>query len=185
MATLLWYAIGRLLGEARVTAAINRYGPYILFRIRTYERLVGSYRRNNFVVTLIGQTIPVARVYLALPAGVLALRPTLFLTAAAIGILLYNSSMLVLGFALNETGWSPITLALAVSLALIIAEVTIALALARWRARKLKKEIPFRMVSPDIRRGSPDAVAPDSWCASNTPGIRELSKPSTPHLKTR
>ena len=70
--SLGWYGLGRWLGEQRVEAAVARYGKYIFFKLPTYHRLAASYRGNRFVVTMLGQTVPVARVYLGLPAGVLA-----------------------------------------------------------------------------------------------------------------
>jgi alkaline phosphatase len=68
-----WYGLGRALGSERIEALVARYGKYIFLRLSLYGRLTNAYRSNHFWVTLIGQTLPTARIYLALPAGVLKL----------------------------------------------------------------------------------------------------------------
>ncbi|TXM73025.1 DedA family protein [Methylobacterium sp. WL69] len=124
-ASLVWYGIGRGLGERRVATAVVRFGKYVFFSPRAYAGLAAAYRRNHFWVTLIGQTVPVARIYLALPAGVLGLRPAPFARAAAIGIAVWNAPFLALGYALRETGHTPVDVGFWVSLALVATEVAV------------------------------------------------------------
>lgn len=120
--SLGWYGIGRWLGEFRVEAAVARFGKYIFFRLPTYHRLAASYRGNRFVVTMLGQTVPVARVYLGLPAGVLRLPLVSFAAAAALGILAWNLTFLALGFVLRGSSESPTTVGLWACAVLIAAE---------------------------------------------------------------
>ncbi|WP_306225064.1 DedA family protein [Bosea beijingensis] len=134
-ATAAWYSIGRALGERRVRAVVARYGRYVFFNLETYDYLAGSYRRNSFAVTLIGQTIPVARIFLALPAGVLAIPGATFLIAAAIGIAIYNFAFLVVGFALRDTSSDPVEIGLWVSLGLIVVEGAAVYVMRRYRRR--------------------------------------------------
>ncbi len=140
-ASLCWYGIGRGLGEGRVERAVARYGTYVLFRPPAYAKLADAYRRNRFWVTLVGQTVPVARIYLALPAGVLRLRPASFATAAGAGILVWNTPFLVLGHALRETGSDPLDLGFRVSIALVAAEIGL-IAAAKLLPRR-------RLAAPD------------------------------------
>lgn len=120
-----WFAIGRTLGEQRIERLVARFGKYIFFPLPTYRRLAASYRRNRFRVTAFGQTIPVARVYLGLPAGVLKLPAISFLTAAALGILVWNLPFLLLGFVLKGTSHSLFYVGLRASIALVAAEFLI------------------------------------------------------------
>jgi alkaline phosphatase len=120
-----WFAIGRTLGERRIERLVARFGRYVFFRLPTYRRLATSYRRNRFRVTALGQTIPVARVYLGLPAGVLKLPAISFLAAATLGILIWNLPFLLLGFLLKDTSHSPIYVGLWASIALIAGEFLI------------------------------------------------------------
>lgn len=129
-----WYGIGRVLGEERVEAAVARFGKYAFLSSRAYGRLACAYRRNRFWVTLMGQTVPVARVYLALPAGVLKLRPASFTAATALGILLWNTPFLTLGYALRGSNHDPVNVGFWASIALIGLEMTILLGLRLHRS---------------------------------------------------
>ncbi|NWK94583.1 DedA family protein [Sphingobium lactosutens] len=133
--SLGWYAIGRSLGERRVEAVISRFGHYIFFKLKTYRLLAMSYRRNQFKVTLFGQTVPVARVYLGLPAGVLKLPPYAFMSAAGIGILIWNIPFLALGFSLKGSAQAPSNIGLRASAILIGAEIIIVV-VARYVTRR-------------------------------------------------
>lgn len=151
-ATAAWYAIGRVLGERRVRAVVARYGRYVFFSLETYDHLAGSYRRNSFAVTLVGQTIPVARIFLALPAGVLAIPTATFLIAAACGIALYNFAFLAVGFALRDTSSDPVEVGLWVSLALILVEGAAVYGVRWYRrlsaARRAEAEDPQAAIRP-------------------------------------
>lgn len=120
-----WFAIGRTLGERRIERLVARFGKYVLFPLPTYRRLAASYRRNRFRATAFGQTIPVARVYLGLPAGVLKLPAISFLTAATLGILVWNLPFLLLGFVLKGTSRSLFDVGLRASIVLVAAEFLI------------------------------------------------------------
>src|SRR5690349_13337924 len=60
--SLGWFGIGLWLGEQRVEHAVARFGKYVFFKLPTYLHLAKSYRGNRFIVTMLGQTVPVARV---------------------------------------------------------------------------------------------------------------------------
>lgn len=128
-----WYGLGSLLGARRIEDLVARFGKYVFLRPSLYARLVNAYRSNHFWVTLIGQTLPTARVYLALPAGVLRLEPWAFLAATSIGTLIWNMPFLSLGYALRDSGHDPVGVGFWVAMALVGAEVAILLGLHFWR----------------------------------------------------
>jgi membrane protein DedA with SNARE-associated domain len=111
-----WFAIGRTLGEQRIERIVARFGKYVFFPLPTYLRLAESYRRNRFRVT---------GVYLGLPAGVLKLPALSFLTAATLGILVWNLPFLLLGFLLKGTSHSLFYVGLRASIVLVAAEFLI------------------------------------------------------------
>jgi alkaline phosphatase len=123
--SLIWYGVGRTIGATHIETAVTRFGKYLFLRPRVYQRLVSAYRQNHFRVTLIGQTVPVARIYLALPAGILQLPVIPFATAAALGILMWNTPFLVLGFLLRGTGHDPADVGFWTSIVLVAMEVAI------------------------------------------------------------
>lgn len=136
-ATLGWLGIGRALGEKRVERAVARWGKFVFFKLKSYRSMAAAYRRNRFWVTLLGQTVPVARVYLGLPAGVLRLSPVAFVVPAAIGILCWNVPFLALGFVLKGSALQPGTVGLWASVILIATEIMILLGVrAVRRARR-------------------------------------------------
>ncbi|WP_349656496.1 VTT domain-containing protein [Xanthomonas sp. 10-10] len=125
LATVSWYEIGRALGNDRVRTLVLNYGRFVFLRIATYDRLALSYRRNDFRVTLAGQAIPVARIYLALPAGVIRVRFWTFLLAAALGIAGYNACFLLVGFCLRGTGHDPLVTGMVIAAALVALECVV------------------------------------------------------------
>lgn len=108
---------------------VARYGKYVFLRPSLYGRLTNAYRSNHFWVTLIGQTLPTARVYLALPAGVLRLEPRAFLAATSLGTLIWNMPFLSLGYALRDSDRDPASIGFWVAIVLIATELTILLGL--------------------------------------------------------
>ncbi|MDQ2082936.1 DedA family protein [Xanthobacteraceae bacterium Astr-EGSB] len=128
-----WYGIGRAFGSQRIEGLVTRYGKYVSLRLSLYRQLTDAYRGNHFWVTVIGQTLPVVRIYLALPAGVLRLEPRIFIAAAAIGTLIWNTPFLTLGYALRGSGYDPVRIGFWVAAALIIVEAAIILGLRLHR----------------------------------------------------
>lgn len=122
-----WFAIGWALGPERARAVIAKYGKYILLRLPLYDRLTDAYRRNHFWVTLSGQIVPAARLYLPLPAGVLRLDPRIFIVATTLGCLLWNAPFLYLGYSLRGNTHDPIKTGFWASLVLLLVEGVILL----------------------------------------------------------
>lgn len=122
-----WYGLGRALGPLRIEGLVTRYGKFVLLRPSLYRRLTDAYRGNHFWVTLIGQTLPTVRIYLALPAGVLRLEPRAFVTATAIGTLIWNMPFLSLGYVLRGSGHDPVSLGFWVVVLLIAVEAALLL----------------------------------------------------------
>jgi alkaline phosphatase len=99
-----WYGLGRALGAQRADAFVAAWGRYVLLRTSLYRRLTDAYRHDPFWVTLIAQTIPGARIYIGLPAGVLALRYRTYLAATLLGGMIWNACFLTLGYVLRGSG---------------------------------------------------------------------------------
>ncbi|MHC2330906.1 DedA family protein [Bradyrhizobium sp. USDA 4454] len=102
---------------------MTRFGKFVLLRPSLYRQLTDACRGNHFWVTLIGQTLPSVRIYLALPAGVLRLEPRAFVLATAIGTVIWNMPFLTLGYALRGSGRDPVSFGFWVVVILIAVEV--------------------------------------------------------------
>lgn len=131
---LAWYSFGRLIGAERCIRFVERYGRYILLRPDLYERLSNAYKRNHFWVTTIGQVVPTARIYLALPAGVIRLPLAPFLVATAIGTLAWNGPLITLGYLVRNSGWSPVAAGTLAIVMLIAIEAVVIFAFVRRRS---------------------------------------------------
>ncbi|MFC5067355.1 DedA family protein [Flaviflagellibacter deserti] len=112
LGSLGWYLIGRWLGAERGEALVARFGRYVFFDLHQYRRLTASYMRDRFWITVVGQTIPAVRIYLAFPAGVLGLPPVGFAAATFLGALAWNTPLLALGYVLRGSAIDPVTAAI-------------------------------------------------------------------------
>jgi len=143
-----WYGLGRALGSQRIEKLVKTYGKYVLLRPSFYEQLTNAYRGNHFWVTLIGQTLPTVRIYLALPAGVLRLEPRAFIAATAIGTVIWNMPFLSLGYALRGSGQDPVSIGFWVVASLIAVEIAIILGLRVYkRAVARPRRTPPRAIA--------------------------------------
>jgi alkaline phosphatase len=122
LGSLGWYHMGRWLGAERSEALVARFGRYVFFDLHQYRRLTGSYVRDRFLITFIGQTIPAVRIYLAFPAGVLGLPPAGFAAATFLGALAWNTPLLALGYALRGSAIDPVTAAVGTVAGLLVIE---------------------------------------------------------------
>ncbi|NIJ84920.1 alkaline phosphatase [Xanthomonas arboricola] len=137
LGTVSWYKIGHRLGNERVSTAIEKYGKFVFLSLPTYQRLVRSFRSNDFLVILFAQAVPVARIYLALPAGVIEIKFVRFLIACSLGISSYNIIFLLAGFHFRFFNQEPVILGVGVTVLLIISELIILFAL-KMKSRFLK-----------------------------------------------
>ncbi|MFS8046142.1 DedA family protein [Rhizobium sp. BR 314] len=100
--SLFWYALGRWFGVERGDAFVSQMEKRFGVGSGWYWRLKDGYRDHRFGVTFVGQIIPVARVYLAFPAGALALPAMRFAIATFLGAALWNTPYLVSGYMLRR-----------------------------------------------------------------------------------
>lgn len=122
LGALCWYGIGNVLGEERTHALVKRFGRYVWLSETLYLSLAARYSRNAFIATFVGQTVPVVRVYLSLPAGILNLPRTTFALAVFAGSALWVGGFTTLGYVLTIFGWDPGTTTLIAVVALLVVE---------------------------------------------------------------
>jgi len=121
LGAVCWYGLGYALGERKTHNLVKRFGRYVWLREKVYLSLADRYSRNAFAATFIGQTIPVVRVYLSLPAGILALPLLTFTLAVLLGSALWVGGFTTLGYGLHVLGWNPaITTIVAVCFLIVI-----------------------------------------------------------------
>lgn len=130
---LCWYGCGRAFGAARSEGLVERYGRYVCLSPELYRRMTLAYRRRRWWVTLFGQLIPVVRLYLPIPAGVLKLAPGGFASATFLGSLLWNAAFASLGVGLRGVDNNPVHAGLLALGGLIVTEIVVLVMLRfRW-----------------------------------------------------
>jgi len=129
LGALCWYLLGRALGPERTEAAVLRFGRWVHLDIARYHWLGEAYRRRPFLISLFGQITPVVRLYAPLPAGMLGLKPLVFLAAAVLGACLWNGLLLGLGYVLRHGTHDPLRVGLAVVIGMLVLELAAILVL--------------------------------------------------------
>jgi membrane protein DedA with SNARE-associated domain len=143
--SLGWYCVGRALGFKRSQRLIARYGRLIWLTTARYDRIAAAYQRNLLWTTLVSQTVPAVRVYMAIPAGVFGLPLRPFACGVLVGSFVWCTPLLLLGYHVGNTRTEPVSAAIWLILALIGAECSImlighsALRIYRWYARPVDR----------------------------------------------
>ncbi len=140
LGSLCWYTAGRMLGAKRCESLVSRFGKYAFLTLSRYRRMTHAYRQRPFRVTLLGQLLPTVRLYLPLPAGVISQPLFNFILALALGSLVWNFLFLTIGYALGDRYTDPARVGLAMLLALIAVEASLAWVLWVRRQRHLSGE---------------------------------------------
>ncbi len=122
LGAVCWYGIGNALGAARTHMLVKRFGRYVWLKEALYLSLADRYSRNAFVATFIGQMVPVVRVYLSLPAGILRLPIAIFAFAVFLGSAIWVGGFTTLGYVLTIFGWDPGFTTLVAVIALLCVE---------------------------------------------------------------
>lgn len=140
--SLFWLAMGRWLGPARADALARRFGKYVFLPHATYQRLAQSYRRDHFRVTLLAQLVPVARIYLAIPAGALQIAALPFIVATLLGSLLWNAVFLAGGYIMRDGAQDPFAIGFRIVAVVFVMEAALFL-IVRFRIASRLSELKF------------------------------------------
>jgi alkaline phosphatase len=137
--SLCWYGVGLILGERRSVTFVRRFGPYIGLTPARYQRAADAFQRNLVLILAVGQTLPVIRVYMALPAGVLGVPLARFLLGTFIGSLVWAGPLLALGFWIGDHNSDPAFAGVIVVAALIGLEALIVWVWRRFNRRASRR----------------------------------------------
>lgn len=144
LGAICWYGLGYALGEKKTHDLVRRFGRYVWLREKVYLSLADRYSRNAFIATFMGQTIPVVRVYLSLPAGILALPLPAFTLAVLLGSALWVGGFTSLGYGLHVLGWNPVITTIVAVCVLIVVEGGIL-----WLVRR-RKQTPSSLGQQEV-----------------------------------
>lgn len=96
------YMIGWWVSEERIRLLVKRFGKYIGFRLKDFDKAVHWFERHGVPIVLFGRLIPVVRSLVSIPAGLTCMSPVKFFAFTGIGSLVWNTAWISAGFVLGE-----------------------------------------------------------------------------------
>lgn len=96
------YLIGWWVSEARIRQLVSRFGKYLGFRIKDFDKAVTWFERYGVPIVLFGRLIPVVRSLVSIPAGLTRMNPVKFFAFTGLGSLVWNSAWISAGYLLGE-----------------------------------------------------------------------------------
>ncbi len=96
---LALYGVGAVLGRDRTRALAARLP---LMKIEDVDKAEQWFAKHGPKAVLIGRVVPVVRSLISVPAGVERMSVPLFLGLTAFGSLVWNSALIIAGYALGE-----------------------------------------------------------------------------------
>ncbi|GAA3079293.1 hypothetical protein GCM10017562_55160 [Streptomyces roseofulvus] len=96
---LALYGIGALFGRDRMYAL---WGRLPLVKVADLERTEAWFRRHGTKAVLLGRMVPIFRSLISVPAGVERMPVPLFLLLTTVGSLVWNSVLVLAGYALGD-----------------------------------------------------------------------------------
>ncbi|MHB8191157.1 MAG: DedA family protein [Ferrimicrobium sp.] len=130
------WAFGRTGGRALIT----HYGRYVHLRIEELNRVEAWYARHPRWGVLVGRLIPIIRNFVALSAGLAEVPPIRFGILTAIGSLIWDAGLTVVGFELG-TQWPTVMHAISDAGYLFVALIAVVMIGAVWLHRRQGKTV--------------------------------------------
>jgi membrane protein DedA with SNARE-associated domain len=96
------YLIGWWVSEERIRHLVERFGKFIGFRTKDFDKAVTWFERHGIQVVLFGRLIPVVRSLVSIPAGLTRMSPLKFFAFTGLGSLVWNSAWISAGYVLGE-----------------------------------------------------------------------------------
>jgi len=101
---LIFYGLGKWLGEQRVRVIISKYGKYAMLTTSDLDKSLSWFNRYGDLVIFFGRMVPIVRSLISIPAGIASMNLLKFLPLTIIGTALW-SFLLALGGRLLGSQW--------------------------------------------------------------------------------
>jgi membrane protein DedA with SNARE-associated domain len=98
---LVWYAIGRRVGEQRLRNWVNRYGRWLTLSAEDVDRAQQWFQRHGGAAVFSGRLIPGVRTFVSLPAGFTSMPLGPFLLYSAFGTAMWTAALAYAGVVLQ------------------------------------------------------------------------------------
>jgi membrane protein DedA with SNARE-associated domain len=98
---LLWYEVGRRLGERRVREWVDRFGRWLTLSASDVDRAQQWFQRHGAVAVFVGRLIPGVRTFVSLPAGFTRMPMPRFVIYSAAGTAIWTGALAYAGVMLK------------------------------------------------------------------------------------
>lgn len=99
---LVFYTLGRRIGEGRLRKLVGRFGRFALVEESDLDRALGWFERYGGKAVLFGRLVPGVGTFVSVPAGLARMPMLRFVTCTALGTALWNGTFIGLGWALGD-----------------------------------------------------------------------------------
>jgi membrane protein DedA with SNARE-associated domain len=96
------YLIGWWVSEERIRLLVKRFGKFVGFRLKDFDKAVHWFERHGVPIVLFGRLVPVVRSLVSIPAGLTKMKPGKFFAFTGLGSLVWNTAWISAGFVLGE-----------------------------------------------------------------------------------
>jgi membrane protein DedA with SNARE-associated domain len=134
---LVLYGVAALIGPARLTAFISRFGRWFGVKPADLARAEAWFDRHAVAAVLLGRCVPLIRSVVSVPAGFRRMRLAPFVVLTAIGSAVWNTALIGAGAILGDQ-WERVEPYVAVLQWIVIASIVLLVgrfALTRLRSR--------------------------------------------------
>ena len=99
---LLWYAIGRLMGDERLKAWSAKHGRWITLGPDDIEKAENWFKKHGTKAVFLARLVPTLRTLIAIPAGIFAMPLVKFIPLTFAGTLLWEGALAFAGYKLGD-----------------------------------------------------------------------------------
>jgi membrane protein DedA with SNARE-associated domain len=98
---LVWYAIGKRVGEQRLRDWVDRHGRWLTLSADDVDRAQQWFQRHGAAAVFFGRLIPGVRTFVSLPAGFSSMPLGPFLLYSALGTVMWTAALAYAGVVLQ------------------------------------------------------------------------------------
>lgn len=98
---LVWYAIGKRVGEQRLRSWVDRHGRWLTLTAEDVDRAQQWFQRHGAAAVFFGRLIPGVRTFVSLPAGFTSMPLGRFLLYSSLGTAMWTAALAYAGVMLQ------------------------------------------------------------------------------------
>lgn len=98
----VWYLLGYLFTEERLENIVGKYGKFVGLPLKNLKKTMHWFEKHGASLVFFGRMLPIVRSLVSIPAGLVKMGLAKFYFFSTVGILIWNTLWISLGFNLGE-----------------------------------------------------------------------------------